>query len=125
MDLAPTIERYMSLKREKEALLREHNLTQQNASLNTDRDRHLAESLNTSNGVSLAELEQIQKELIAMGEEVLDELKKAKAMNKKRTSSRDHQPHMKTVEFEFRVLTSSVREVERKMDEIKVLLQQM
>ena len=102
MDLAPTIERYMSLKREKEALLREHNLTQQNASLDTDRDRHLAESLNTSNGVSLAELEQIQKELIAMGEEVLDELKKAKAMKNKRTSSARPPTAYETVGFEFK-----------------------
>ncbi len=93
----------MSLKREKEAVLREHNLTQQNASLNTDRDRHLAESLNSSNnGVSLDALEQIQKELIAMGEEVLDELKKAKAMNKKRTSSARPPTAYETVKFEFK-----------------------
>ena len=104
-DLAQTLKRCMNSKAEKKALLCEHNQTQQNASLAADRDRHLAESVNTVKRVTLAELEKLEKilsELTAMGVEVLANPEKAKVMNEKRTSSARPPTAYETVGFEIK-----------------------
>lgn len=137
MHLAPLIERFMNLRREENAVLRELDQMQDSMPLPIEEYDELRAVLTTSfhmlHGPGHSALHQTIMEnhaeytalLAAMDRLLLEEKRKLEEMYHKGKYTVRESTALRSSSSTSRVLTSSVMEIQRKKHQIKVLLQQM
>lgn len=137
MHLAPIIERYMDLMRQESAVYSDFDLMELRTSVSAREYDEVSALLSANIGLlrdpDFSALSQLhlyhiavhEAELAAMNALLLEKWEKTQEMQKKSTYSARPHTKLKVSVPTSRVLTSSVMEIKRKKDEIKVLLQQL